>query len=269
MDCVRPFLNDYYAELGELDRLTETPWGRLEFDRTREIIERVLPDEPADVLDVGGATGVHAAWLAAAGHRVHVIDLEPRQVEHAARLPGVTAAVGDARELDRPDDSADVVLLLGPLYHLAERADRLRALAEARRVARAGGVVVAATIGRHASMIDMAALGRLADDAVLQSVRATVRTGEHDPALGFTSAYFHTAGEIRAEFETTGLLEVTVLGVEGPGYAVLKLHGAPAELTEAVYASVWQLARETEEHPGLIEANSHLLTIGRVPTLES
>jgi 2-polyprenyl-3-methyl-5-hydroxy-6-metoxy-1,4-benzoquinol methylase len=268
MDCVPSSMNEYYAELGELARLTETSWGRLEYDRTREIVERVIPDRPADVLDVGGGTGVHAVWLAAAGHRVHVIDPEPRHVEHAALLPGVTASTGDARDLDRPSASADVVLLLGPLYHLADPADRLRALAEASRVARPGGVVVAATIGRYASMIDMAAFGRLTDEAVLQSVRQTVRTGEHDPALGFTTAYFHTADEIRAEFASAGLLDVRVLGVEGPGYSVLKLAGAPAELTEAVYASVWQLARETEEHPGLIEANSHLLTIGRVPTLD-
>jgi SAM-dependent methyltransferase len=259
-------MDDYYAELGELERLVETPWGRLEYVRTREIVERVLPAEPSDVLDVGGATGIHARWLAEAGHRVHVVDPEPRHVEHAARLPGVTASVGDARALDRPDNSADVVLLLGPLYHLEERAGRLRALNEAARVGRPGAAVIGATIGRYASMLDMAAFGRLTDEPVLRSVRETVRTGRHDPALGFTTAYFHTGSEIRDEFVTAGLADVTVLGVEGPGYPMLKLTGAPAALTDAVFDSVVQLARETEQHPALIEANSHLLAIGYVPS---
>ena len=230
--------------------------------RTRELIERALPG-PGDVLDVGGATGIHAAWLAEAGHRVHVIDPEPH-VEQAARLPGVTAEVGDARALDRADDSADVVLLLGPLYHLEDPADRARAVAEAVRVTRPGGVVVGAAITRYASMLDMTALGRLGDDAVLSSVRETVRTGRHDPAIGFTTAYFHEPDELRAEFGAAGLEDVAVVAIEGPGYPMLKRADAPESASDAVFASALALAREVEAHPGLMQASSHLLATGYV-----
>jgi SAM-dependent methyltransferase len=88
------------------------------------------------VLDVGGGTGVHAEWLAAEGYDVELVDPVPLHVEEAAKLPGVIARQGDARALPVPDGQADAVLLLGPLYHLPERADRLRALSEARRAAR-------------------------------------------------------------------------------------------------------------------------------------
>jgi len=94
-------MQTYYAQLGELERLRR-PVGRLEFLRTWDLLARVLPPAPARVLDVGGATGVYAGPLAAAGYRVHVVDPLPEHAQAAAALPGVTAAVGDARRLPRP-----------------------------------------------------------------------------------------------------------------------------------------------------------------------
>jgi ubiquinone/menaquinone biosynthesis C-methylase UbiE len=78
---------------------------------------------------------------------VHLIDPVPRHIEQAADT-AVTAEPGDARTLPVTDNSYDVALLLGPLYHLLDREDRLRALREAARVVRPGGLVAAAAIGR-------------------------------------------------------------------------------------------------------------------------
>src|SRR5439155_17552854 len=123
-------VSHYETEMREEDRITIGS-ARLELVRTQEILRRHLPNPPADILDVGGATGVHAAWLAADGYRVHIVDLTPRHVEKARSdlgPLGVTAELGDARSLSAADASFDVVLLFGPLYHLVDRADRLRAL---------------------------------------------------------------------------------------------------------------------------------------------
>ena len=144
----------YYDLGGEDTRLSGSPDGRLEYLRTRELLGRLLPAPPASVLDVGGGSGVHAAWLAAGGYAVRLVDPVPRHVAAAGALPGVTAALGDARALAEPDAGYDAVLLLGPLYHLLDRADRVRALAEARRVCRPGGLVAAATISRYAPLHD-------------------------------------------------------------------------------------------------------------------
>jgi 2-polyprenyl-3-methyl-5-hydroxy-6-metoxy-1,4-benzoquinol methylase len=122
---------EHYQTEREEDRLRRG-LRELELVRTQEILRRHLPPPPARVLDVGGATGVHAEWLLADGHQVHLVDLAPRHVELAlAELGsrGLTAEVGDARQLAAADGSADVVLLLGPLYHLVERDDRLAAMA--------------------------------------------------------------------------------------------------------------------------------------------
>ena len=123
----------HYEEIREEDRLT-TGMGQLELVRTREVVHRFLGSPPAQILDVGGGPGIHAAWLADEGFDVHVVDLSSRHVSKVLddlSGAGVTAEVGDATSLSHADGSFDVVLLLGPLYHLTEREDRLQALREA------------------------------------------------------------------------------------------------------------------------------------------
>jgi SAM-dependent methyltransferase len=152
--------------------------SRIEFARTKELLERHLPAAPARVLDVGGGPGAYAGWLAASGYTVHLIDPVPLHVEQAASLAaesesGFTTALGDARGLEEPDASYDAVLLLGPLYHLTNRDERVRALAEARRVARPGGVVAAAAISRFASLLDGLRSGHLGSPIFARSSSET------------------------------------------------------------------------------------------------
>jgi 2-polyprenyl-3-methyl-5-hydroxy-6-metoxy-1,4-benzoquinol methylase len=151
----------HYEATREESRLA-TGLGRIELLRTQEILHRYLPPPPAQVLDVGGGTGVHAEWLAEEGFNVHLVDLSERHVEKVRAdltAAGVTAELGDATSLEHPDGSFDVVLLLGPLYHLIERGARLEALREARRVVRPGGPVFVAAINRFASLFDGLARG--------------------------------------------------------------------------------------------------------------
>src|SRR5262249_50314644 len=139
-DRVAPEIAAHYAEGHEATRLFYGR-GQLERTRTQELLRRHLPAPPAAILDVGGGAGVYAFWLAAEGYEAHLIDLVPLHVEQARRaseMPGAaplaSVRLGDARQLEQPDGSADAVLLLGPLYHLTERTDRVLALTEAKRV---------------------------------------------------------------------------------------------------------------------------------------
>ena len=191
----------------EADRLQRGS-GRIEFARTQEIVSRYLPPAPAVIFDIGGGPGVYACWLARLGHEVHLIDPVPLHVEQARQAsaqqpdaPIASCIVGDARHLDRADASVDVALLLGPLYHLTERSDRITALREAARIVRPGGVVLAVGISRFVSTLDGMARGYLADSVFARIVQDDLATGQHrnpthHPAY-FTTAYFHHPTELK------------------------------------------------------------------------
>jgi 2-polyprenyl-3-methyl-5-hydroxy-6-metoxy-1,4-benzoquinol methylase len=141
--------------------------SRIEFARTKELLRRFLPSAPATILDVGGGPGVYAAWLADEGYQVHLVDSLPLHVQQATaaaqgRDPAFTVEPGDARSLAQDDSSHDGVVMLGPLYHITERGEPVRALAEAKRVVRPGGMVAAAAISRFASLLDGLLSGWLA-----------------------------------------------------------------------------------------------------------
>ena len=174
---IRPLreIVDYYTRFAEESRL-KTGSAQLEFERTKELLLRFLPSPPAQIVDVGGAAGSYAFWLASLGYPVHLVDATPRLIEDAARQ-NVSAecrleslAVGDARHLPRPAASADVILLLGPLYHLTEQRDRITALRETQRVLRTNGTLIVAGISRYAATLD-----GLAFHPALDSQLATMR----------------------------------------------------------------------------------------------
>ena len=251
----------YQTRYLEDDRLRVSSHGRLEFLRTQELLRRYLPEPLARVLDVGGATGVHASWLAEDGYTVHVVDLVPEHVEQAATLGGgITAAVGDARSLEEPDATADVVLLLGPLYHLIDGEDRLTALREAHRVVRPGGLVAAAGVCRYLGMLDAGARGQL-DDPTMPLLRDVLDTGLHDPRLGFTTAYFHHPEELGDEFRSAGFSDVEVYGVEGPMWIALDALGV--EHLDDLLPSALACARALERDRAMIATSAHLLALAR------
>jgi ubiquinone/menaquinone biosynthesis C-methylase UbiE len=262
----------YYEDGHELERLAT--WGWLELARTQELLGRVLPPAGARVLDVGGGPGVYAEWLAGLGYRVHLVDPVPLHVELAAERSmragrTFTASVGNAVALAEDDESVDVVLLLGPLYHLTERADRVAALTDARRVLVAGGVVAAAAISRFASLLDGFSRGYAADDRFFATLKQDLRDGQHrNPAREpgwFTTAYFHRPDELAAEVEAAGLVLDGLYGVEGPAAWSAT---APPESDEERERLI-EAARLVESEPSLLGASAHLLALAHAPYTQS
>lgn len=218
-------LEEYYRQYDESRRLAEGA-GDIERIRTQDILSRYLPNAPAVILDVGGATGVHALALAEVGYEVHLVDPISAHVEQAAKASSrslrelASCAVGDARNLPFTSCSADAVLLLGPLYHLTDREDRLRALREARRVLHPAGKVFAAAISRFASLIDGVLRDFIADSEFVEILDRDLCEGQHRNPTGnpryFTDSYFHRAEELRSEVTELGFTIDACLGVEGP-----------------------------------------------------
>lgn len=261
-------IETYYARGEEAKRLDASPLERI---RTQLILRRVLPPPPATIVDVGGATGVYAYWLSGLGYRVHLVDpvaLHVEQAHTAGRRarPLASIEIGDARALHVGDGEADAVLLLGPLYHLTERADRVAALREARRVVRPGGVLAGAAISRFASLLDGLFRGFLADAEFACIVEADLRDGQHrnttDNPDYFTTAFFHTPDELRAEVAESGWRLDALLAVEGPcAYIELPRTGRRRE-PPSLERSLAFIER-IEAEPSLLGMSPHWLAIGR------
>ena len=257
----------YYESGVELDRLAR-PSGRLELIRTRELLERFLP-AGASVLDVGGGTGIYAEWLAERGHAVTLVDPVPLHVDEARKRAGepprFSVERADARDLPAADRSFDAVILLGPLYHLGERAERLRALRESRRVCRRGGVVLAAAISRFGPLLDVVRRGLLGDPAVAANARDEASGGRRvarERRRGpFPDAYFHGPEELAGELAEAGLGSARIYGIEGPASILSDAELARHLDTPSLCAEILAVARVAERE--LAGVSPHLLAVGR------
>ncbi len=259
----------YYARGGEQVRL-DNGQGRLEFLRTQELLSRYLPQPPASILDVGGGPGLYARWLATLGYRVTVVEPIPLHVEQAKELGereglAVTAHLGDARDLEFGDHSYDAVLELGPLYHLTERGERIRALLEATRVVKSGGPIVVALISRFAPLLDGLRLGFIDRLGAMAAITRDVQTGQHrnptrHPGL-FTTAYFHHPDDVTIEFHDAKIELEHLISIEGPGWL---FHDLPERLADADRCErLMEAVRLVESEPRMLGVSAHLMAIGR------
>lgn len=261
---------DYYGSLfSEQGRLSNT-WGQIEYVRTQRIIRRYLKPPPAIVLDIGGAAGRYSCWLAQEGYIVHLIDPVPLHIEQAQRAsaaqpetPVASCTIGDARQLTLDDGLADAVLLMGPLYHLVEAADRHQALAEAYRVLKPGGFLFAAGISRFASCIDGLASGYFLDPAFREIMLRDLEDGQHrnltqKPAY-FTTAFFHHPDELTAEVTRVGFRLTALLAIEGISYLVKDLDGLWSSASHREF--LLELIGKIEQDASLIGASPHLMCV--------
>ncbi|MFE7838704.1 class I SAM-dependent methyltransferase [Streptomyces sp. NPDC057474] len=266
---VAPEIVRFYTEtIDEADRLSTTADGHLEMVRTQELLRRHLPPPPARILDVGGGPGTHARWLVADGYDVHVVDPISRHLTQAERA-GATVELGDARNLTAEDASYDVVLLLGPLYHLPDRTDRDRALAEAHRVLKPGGLLAAAGINRYASLFEHTAFAHLHKQPLRESISGILATQIHDGKKAFTKAYFHSGAQLLDEVTTADFTNTQVYGIEGPAWSLLaatERHTGKPLTDSPLFESALTAARMAEPYPELLAASSHLLAVGKRTT---
>ncbi len=263
-----PDMAVHYQAGGEQGRLDDGALGTVEFLRTTELIEPFLPPAASVIADIGGGPGRYALWLAEAGHRVEHRDLMPLHVDQLrVAVPvgsDVRSAVGDARRLDLADASVDAVLLLGPLYHLEARQDRVQALAEARRIGRPGAPVFVAAISRWAPRLHGFLADRLYERVadLAPMIDRLERNGRLPPLFpGSFTGYLHRPGELRSEVQEAGLTVEDIAGVEGLAFALADLDQRMA--TDVGRSAVLESARALQHVPELLGMNPHFLLRAR------
>ena len=268
--CKQNSIVAYYEQGEEIQRLSSSG-GQLEETRMRELITRHLPAMPAVVYDVGGGPGNYACWLAREGYEVHLVDPVPLHVEQASAAsqaqphhPIAELYVGDARHLYRGDNSVDVVLMLGPLYHLTERSERIVALRESYRILRKGGIIFAVAISRYASTL-RGMIDGIIDPEYIKIVDRDLREGQHrnpneHPAY-FTTAFLHRPEELKAEIETVGFDLEGLFGIQGPAWLLQNLEEQWADPN--CRERLLNIARSLESEPSIIGISTHIMAIAR------
>ena len=274
MNKVNREVYEFYENGAEVGRL-ERGLGKVEAERTKELLSRLLPEGQLNICDVGGGVGYYADWLAAQGHTVTLIELAPAAVAYAKSHQSAPyrAEVGDARDLSMcKSDSIDAVLLMGPLYHLLEREDRLLALREAKRILKPGGLLVAAGISKFSSAtwavsVYGAANDFLDDDVYFDMLEGEILRHRHLRPKEYPNflaeAYFHTPEELSGECAAAGFSAPSLYAVEGCIWFCPTLQ-EKWDLPES-RERLLKLIRMTEQEPSMLGISPHFLAVCKKP----
>ena len=250
---------DFYNNGAEIGRL-ERGLGIVEFHRTKEILSRYI-DKGKVIYDIGGGIGMYAAWLAKKGNEVHLIELAENAVEYAkANMMQdcqFIAETGNALQVNRLDESADVVLLMGP------------------RVLKKGGLLVAAGISKFSSMTwalsvygekKNASLMEFLDDPVFfNMIKGEMTTGDHIRPKEYpkfiAESYFTTSDEMKSEITEAGFMVEKAIAVEGCIW--FTPHLAEKWEDEASRERLLDIVRITESEPEMMGMSPHFLVVAR------
>jgi S-adenosylmethionine-dependent methyltransferase len=240
---------------------------QLERDITLRYLKDYLPPT-GKILELGAATGAYTLWMAQRGYTVVAVDLTPSLLQRCQeRLveAGVESLVdcrlADARELTEvPEMDFDAVLLMGPLYHLVLLEDRQRAIQQAYRRMKPGGMLFSSFISRYGLFGDL--MNNVPEWIVEQKdVRSILTRGYDDdhPRGGFRG-YFSTASEITPLHESVGFTTVIMAGSE----PCISSNDESYNRLEGEYRQLWlDVLYEISREPSMVASSRHLLYIGR------
>lgn len=253
---------DFYGKYNEEKRLLR-PYGRIEYRTTMKYIQDCIGERQGlQILDIGAATGRYAIPLAEEGHDVTAVDLVNynlgilRQKAERKGLTNITARKGNALDLKKyASDAYDIVLFLGPMYHLFTEEDKVRALSEAKRVVKPGGHILVAYIMNEfgvykygfdeGNALDSLKNGKLDEDFHIRN----------DVSDLFS---FDRLEDIARYNEKTGLTREKIIAADGmTNYMREKVTAMSEEMFEAFYR--YHLA--TCERMDLMGASNHTVDI--------
>ena len=265
-------LNGYNCGI-EKNRL-RNDLGLVEFARTKELLLEFLPKPPATIYDIGGGYGEYAWFLTSLGYEVHLFDISEKNIEMADDLAieysGYqlhSAEVADARNINRPDNSADAILFMGPMYHIVEYNERLLALKECKRLLKENGILYTAAITRYScTLYALSTYGvknrLLENDEYCNMLYHELETGHHikpDMFSGMGRSYFHSPNDLRKELCDSGFITNDVRGVIGGSWLVPDLD--EAWKNNKVRENIMNIVRKTEKDESIMSLSTHLLAI--------
>lgn len=270
MKPINSAITDFYNNSSEDTRL-QTGLGPLEFERNKQLISRHLKRDNLAIGDIGGGSGHYASWLAALGHRVTLLDPVEKHLTQAQKKSKRSknkfeCLLGEAGNLPFGDATLDIVILHGPLYHLQQKADRMAALQEAKRVLKKDGIMLGFAITHAASTLAALTSGMLYKPEILKMCKDELVSSRHEPPRNMpgmlASAYFHRPSALLKEFNEAGFLKTSIFAVEGMVWmdSQFFLHWNTPETRNQLL----ELIRLTESDEELLCFSPHIMVAGQL-----
>ena len=254
-------LTDFYKNYDEEGRLLSRH-GQVEFLTTMRYIAKYL--QPGmRILEIGAATGRYSHALARQGYQVDAVELVQHNIDifETLTLPGenVTIRQGNAKDLRFfADDTFDMTLLLGPMYHLFTVEEQLQALSEALRVTKKGGVIMAAYCGNDATMVQYCfGRGMLKEQRYRDLVDFNTFKAASDPAELFELYRIEDIDALMTNFHTERLHFV------GTDMATNYMRPVVDEMDDDFFALFLQYHFTICERSDMVGVSHHFLDIFR------
>ena len=278
-------IKNYYKHFDEKNRLQSDNSGKLEFLMTMSVLEKYLPAVGAkkpecaiadgaefSILDLGGGAGVYAFPLAERGYKVTLADLSETLLAQAKNkkeednVPNLISCDQiNATDLSYyNDNSFDVVLLFGPLYHLLENSERSACIKEIHRVLKPGGKVFASFIPYLSGSI--ALLSRFywrPEQVDINTLCEVFKSGQFKNLSdsGFQEGYYPTSEEIENLFDGNGFEKIVLRSIRGFGYEkedmIYKFENTPD------FDKIIGLINDTAADKSIVEMCGHAIYVGR------
>ena len=279
-------IKNYYSKFDEKNRLQNDNSGKLEFLMTMGILEKNLPhpakmpsadgtsaksDGEISILDLGGGAGAYSFPLAKKGYKVTLADLSETLLSQAKKQKEedkvqnlVSCDQVNATDLSRyKDNSFDVVLLFGPLYHLTEKDEREKCVGEIRRVLKTGGKVFASFIPHLSGSIALVQRFCWSPDQVdINTLEECFNSGKFKNLSdnGFQEGYYPASEEIENLFAANGFEKQQLRSIRGFGYekedVIFKFKN------KSVFSKILGLIDSTAADKSIIEMCGHAMYIG-------
>ena len=258
---------DHYSSDPERER-QRLVRHQLEHDLTWRYLDEHLPAR-GSVLEIGAATGTYTVELARRGYTLTSVDLSAALLDECRKSlvaesleEQVKLVVADARDLSQiTKREFDAALIMGPLYHLVQEDDRIRALSEVFNRLRQGGIIFSTFISRYGVMGDVmkAIPDWIEDQTGVQFFLAHGRKPDHYPKEGFRG-YFATVSEIAPLHQKLGFETIVVAAVE----PAISADDESYNRLQGKQRRYWlDLLYKISTDESIVGASRHLLYIGR------